>query len=111
MGDTVTSFQPPQPFVEPTGRRVRVRLGDEIVAESDRAQLLVQYGPGGLPTYYLPEMDVVGGALVDERADGGQGTWTVQGGGKGAERAAGAHPDPSGAPAALAEPVRISWRD
>jgi uncharacterized protein (DUF427 family) len=42
-------------------RRIRVRLGDEIVAQSDRAQLLVQYGPGGLPTYYLPEADVVDG--------------------------------------------------
>lgn len=106
----MTSFQPPQPFVEPTGRRVRVRLGDEIVAESDRAQLLVQYGPGGLPTYYLPEMDVVGGALVDEKADGGQRTWTVQVGGKRAERAAWTHPDPSGALAALADHVTFSWR-
>ena len=44
----------PQPFVEPTPRRVRVRLASRIVADSKRAQLLVQYGPGGLPTYNLP---------------------------------------------------------
>jgi uncharacterized protein (DUF427 family) len=106
----MTSFQPPPPFVEPTGRRVRVRLGDEIVAESDRAQLLVQYGPSGLPTYYLPEMDVVDGALIDESADGGNRTWTVQMGGKRAERAAWTHPDPSGALTALADHVTFSWR-
>ena len=70
----MVSFQPPPPFVEPTGRRIRVRLGDEIVAQSDRAQLLVQYGPGGLPTYYLPETDVADGALIDEEAAGGQRT-------------------------------------
>ncbi len=106
----MTGFQSRTPFVEPTGRRIRVRLGDEIVAQSDRAQLLVQYGPGGLPTYYLPEMDVVDGALADEEAEGGQRTWTVQVGGKRAERAAWSHPDPSGALAALADHVTFSWR-
>ena len=106
----MTSFEPPPPFAEPTGRRIRVRLGDEIVAQSDRAQLLVQYGPGGLPTYYLPATDVVSGALVDEQAAGGQRTWTVQVGGKRAERAAWTHPDPSGALAALADHVTFSWR-
>ena len=106
----MTGFQSRTPFAEPTGRWIRVRLGDEIVAQSDRAQLLVQYGPGGLPTYYLPEMDVVDGALADEEAEGGQRTWTVQVGGKRAERAAWSHPDPSGALAALADHVTFSWR-
>jgi uncharacterized protein (DUF427 family) len=87
-----------------------VRLGDEIVAQSDRAQLLVQYGPGGLPTYYLPQTDVADAALVEEEAVGGQRTWTVQVGGKRAERAAWTHPDPSGALAALADHLTFSWR-
>ena len=56
----------PEPLVEPTQRRIRVRLGNELVAESTRAQLLLQYGPGSLPTYYLPQEDVVPGALSDE---------------------------------------------
>jgi uncharacterized protein (DUF427 family) len=106
----VTSFQPPPPFVEPTGRRIRPRLGDEIVAQSDRAQLLVQYGADGLPTYYLPEMDVIDGALVDEKTNGGQRTWTVLVGGKRAECAAWSHSNPSGALAALADHVTFSWR-
>jgi len=109
-GGPVMSFKPPQPFAEPTGRRIRVRLGDEIVAQSDRAQLFVQYGPGGLPTYYLPAADVLDGALVDEQAAGGQRTWTVQVSGKRAERAAWTHPDPSGALAGLAGHVTFSWR-
>ena len=87
-----------------------MRLGDAIVAQSDRAQLLVQYGPGGLPTYYLPETDVIDGALVDEEAVDGQRTWTVQVGGKRAERAAWTHADPGGALAALADHVTFSWR-
>ena len=44
--------------VEPTPRRIRVRLGDRLVADSTRALLLIQYGPGGLPTYFLPRDDV-----------------------------------------------------
>jgi uncharacterized protein (DUF427 family) len=52
---------------------VRVRLGDLLVADSTRALLLVQYGPGVLPTYYLPLEDVRPGALVDER----DGRWSV----------------------------------
>ena len=55
----------PAPFLEPTSRRIRVRLGDELVADSSRAQLLVQYPPAGLPTYYLPEEDVIAGGLVE----------------------------------------------
>lgn len=47
-----------EPWAEPSPRRVRVRAGDVLLAESDRAQILVRYGPDGLPTYCLPEEDV-----------------------------------------------------
>jgi uncharacterized protein (DUF427 family) len=75
-------WEPPSPYVEPSPRRVRVRLGDAVVADSARAQLLVQYGPGRLPTYYLPIEDVRPGVLVDETED----SWSVVAGGR---RAAG----------------------
>lgn len=39
------------PVVVPTPRWIRVKLGDTIVADSKRALLLRQYGPGRLPTY------------------------------------------------------------
>jgi uncharacterized protein (DUF427 family) len=96
------SLQFSQPFVEPTPRRVRVRRGDALVADSTRAQLLVQYGDAGLPTYYLPMSGVRPDALVDEAQDGGRRTWTVSVGGRQAVRvkdtfvpdAAWSYPDP-----------------
>lgn len=54
----MASFRPPEPIIEPTLRWIRVRAGDTWVADSRDAQLLIQYGPGGLPTYLLPEQDV-----------------------------------------------------
>jgi uncharacterized protein (DUF427 family) len=105
------AFPTPEHLVEPTPRRIRVRLGDEVVADSTRAQLLVQYGPGLLPTYYLPAADVRPGALVDEAAGPGkQRRWTVSAGGERAADAAWTHEDPTGALAALAEHVTFTWR-
>ena len=58
------------PLVEPTPRWIRVRIGDELVADSRRALLHVQYGRSALPrsflpTYYVPMDDVLPAALVD----------------------------------------------
>jgi uncharacterized protein (DUF427 family) len=104
-------MQPPRPFVEPTDRRIRVRLGGTIVADSTRAQLLVQYGPGGLPTYYVPLSDVRPDALADEtRGDGGGRRWTVVGGRDRAVGAAWEHQDPTGAMGALDGHVTFSWQ-
>ena len=98
-------------FVEPTPRRIRVRLGDTLVADSTRAQLLIQYGPGGLPTYYLPRQDVRPGVLVEETIGSeGQRTWAVVAGKKRADAAAWTHENPTGALAALADHVSFSWR-
>jgi uncharacterized protein (DUF427 family) len=49
---------------EPSPRWIRVRAGDTTVADSRRAQLLVWYGPGMLPTYCLPVEDVRADLLV-----------------------------------------------
>jgi uncharacterized protein (DUF427 family) len=101
----------PDPYVEPTERRIRVRLGDQVIADSTRAQLLVRYGREGLPTYYLPRQDVRPGVLVDQTvAADGQSTWAVTAGNKRAQTAAWTHPDPSGPMAALADHVTFSWR-
>lgn len=104
-------MQIPASFVEPTPRRIRVRLGDELVADSARAQLLVRYGPGGLPTYYLPLDDVEPDALVDEETKpDGQRTWSVRAGSKRVTDAAWTHEDPTGSMAALDGHVTFSWR-
>jgi uncharacterized protein (DUF427 family) len=60
------AFQFPQPSVEPSPRRVRVRLGGTVVADSSRTLLLRQYGPEGFPTYYFPREDVRPGALAED---------------------------------------------
>lgn len=74
----MTELEPER--VEPTSRRIRVRLGDRLVADSRRALLLIQYGPGGLPTYFVPRDDVLADALADEApGPGGQSTWDVRG--------------------------------
>ena len=108
---TMAAFKPPAPFVEPSPRRIRVRLGDELVADTTRAQLLVRYGAGGLPTYFLPEDDVRPDVLVDEATGGkGQRTWSVSAGHKRAAGAAWTYEDPTGEMAALAGHVTFSWR-
>ncbi|MEV7649656.1 DUF427 domain-containing protein [Arthrobacter sp. NPDC089319] len=100
-----------KPFAEPTGRRIRVRLGGGLVADSSRARLLVQYGRGGLPTYYLPREDVAAGALANPRAgSAGQQVWDVAVGSKRAEAGAWEHANPTGDLAELAGHVTFSWR-
>ncbi len=100
----------PEPFVEPTRRRVRVRLGGTVVADSHRAQLLVQYPPGGLPTYFVPLDDVRPDALIDEStAHDGQRRWTVAAGRASAQDAAWTHSDPTRFPA-LDGHVTFSWQ-
>ncbi|WP_051476683.1 DUF427 domain-containing protein [Arthrobacter sp. Br18] len=101
----------PEPSVEPTPRRIRLRLGDAVIAESSRAQLLIQYGPKGLPTYYIPLDDVRPGVLVDESAGKeGQRTWSVMGGRSRVEAAAWTHANPTGALESLAGLVTFSWQ-
>lgn len=104
-------MQLPSPIVEPTLRRIRVRLAGVVVADTQRAQLLVQYGPGGLPTYYVPLGDVRPGALVDEsKDDDGRRRWNVVSGKARAEGAAWTAPAGAGDFPALEGHVTFSWR-
>jgi uncharacterized protein (DUF427 family) len=99
----------PPPFVEPTERRIRVRLGGSVVADTQRALLHAQYGPAGLPTYYVPLEDVSPDVLVDEIAQpDGSTRWSVRAGRSRAEGAAWTHP-PGSFPE-LAGHVTFSWR-
>ena len=100
----------PPPLVEGSPRRICVRLGTRVIADSQRAQLLVQYGPSGLPTYYLPLGDVDRDTLVEEPPDpDGRRRWTVTDGRTRADRAAWTHPDPAGVMATLDGHVTFSW--
>src|SRR4051794_11005155 len=95
-------FEFPAPLVEPTPRRIRVRLRGDVVADSSRALLLVQYGPRDLPTYYLSRDDVRRDALVEETTGpDGRRRWAVRSPGGRVEAAAWTHPDPTGPMSAL----------
>lgn len=111
----LTGGRPWWPAAEPTPRWVRVRLGDELVADSRRALLHLQYGPGTLPrsflpTYYLPMDDVVPGVLVDPVEQDGLTSWAVEAGGRRAEDAAWMHRDPADPLHALAGMVTFTWQ-
>jgi uncharacterized protein (DUF427 family) len=98
--------------VVPTPRRIRVRLGARVVADSTGALLLIRYGPGGLPTYFLPRDDVAADALgAEQRGDDGRSTWDVCAGSMRASAAAWtvSHPDLDAHPE-LAGHVTFSWR-
>ena len=104
------------PLVEPTPRWIRVRIGDELVADSRRALLHVQYGRGALPrsflpTYYVPVDDVMPAALVDPvEAETGLTVWAVAAAGLRADDAAWMHHRPPQPLGALAGLVTFSWR-
>jgi len=73
-GENDGFFKAPLPFVEPSPRRVRVKFGGTIIADSKRPLLLSQYGPGQLPgylpTYYFPQEDVRMDALASSVPNG-----------------------------------------
>jgi uncharacterized protein (DUF427 family) len=101
----------PQSFAEATARRIRVRLADEVVADTQRALLLVQYGHGALPTYYIPASDARPGVLVDEtRAPDGRRRWSVVCKRARADAAAWTHENPTGDLAPLEGHVTFSWQ-
>jgi uncharacterized protein (DUF427 family) len=104
------------PLVEPTPRWIRVRLDGEPVADSRRALLHVQYGPGDLPlsflpTYYVPSDDVQPGVLTDREEDSsGLTSWTVEAADRRVERGAWMHTSPPPPLEALAGLITFSWR-
>ena len=103
-------MQAPPTSVESTQRRIRVRLRGTVVADTTRALLLVEYGPGRLPTYYVPLADVRPDALVDDKpALDGRRRWAVTDGRARADVAAWEHPDPTGDLAGLAGHITFSW--
>lgn len=97
------------PLVEPTERWIRVRLGNQLVADSRRALLHISYGPTSLPTYFLPLDDVDRDALVDPH-EGPDGTtrWSVRVGDRLAEDSAYGYLDAPAVPE-LAGHVSFSW--
>jgi uncharacterized protein (DUF427 family) len=120
MGEVLAALagmRPWWPLVEPTPRWIRVRLGDELVADSRNALLHVTYGPGPLPrsflpTYYVPSDDLRPGVLTDRHEDNtGLTTWTVEAGGRRVEGGAWMHLAPPPPLEPLAGLITFSWQD
>ena len=87
-GQPAFTIRMPEPYTEPTPRWIRVRAGDEWVADSRRALLVCRYGPGTLPTYAFPDEDVADPALA-HRLEGlppqlaaAEGMWSFDWGGE-----------------------------
>lgn len=101
-------------FAEPLRRRMRVRLGDEWIADSEDVVLL--HEPGHYPLAYFPIGDVKADALrrtdrTTRHPELGTTAWfTVTAGDRGVERAAWQHvevPDHAGE---LRDRVAFAWR-
>lgn len=100
------------PVVEPSPRWVRVKFGGLFIADSKQTLLLRQYGPGRLPTYYFPQVDIRMDRL--ERTTSGLPTgettsWTVKVGDQVAENAAWMYVDPPPELADLKGYVTFAW--
>ena len=90
---------PRPPRIEPESRRVRVELGDEILADSIRALRVLE--TASPPTVYIPRADVRKESLSEAQGGHTLCEWKgraeymhVEAGGTRAERAAWHYPDP-----------------
>jgi uncharacterized protein (DUF427 family) len=101
-------------FAEPLRRRMRVRFGEEWIADSEDVVLL--HEPGRYPVAYFPRADVKAGVLGEtERTtrhrDLGETAWfDVTAGGRTAERAAWQHVALPGYAGDLSDRVAFAWR-
>jgi uncharacterized protein (DUF427 family) len=110
-GERVRDYPRP-PRLEPAGRRVRIVLEGETIADTREAlRMLETFHP---PTYYLPEAAFRTGVLVPGSARGswcewkGRARyWTVAAGGRSAADAAWGYPDPAPAYADLRGHVAV----
>ena len=100
---------PRPPRVEPTARRLRIVFGGVVIAETSRAQRVLETSHP--PVYYLPPEDILPSALVATARGshcefkGGARYFTVSAGGKRAEDAAWSYPEPDPAFAAIRDHV------
>jgi uncharacterized protein (DUF427 family) len=101
-------------YAEPLRRRMRVRLGDAWIAESEQVVLLFE--PARYPVAYFPVSDVAPGVLeqlnhTTQHQDLGATAWfAVHGGGKSAPRGAWQHTALPAHAEALHGRVAFAWR-
>ena len=106
---------PRPPRIEPEGRRVRVELGGETIADTTRALRVLE--TASPPTVYIPREDVREELLADAPGHhthcewkGGASYLHAEAGGARAEHAAWFYPEPRPDYAELAGPRRLRRR-
>ncbi len=103
----------PRVFLETTAKRIRVLVGDEVVADSRHARLLLQRGQ--VPAYYLPRGDVnmqllrEAGEAEEVPLLGPATHYDLEVGGRRIERAARIHGRPPEHLQELADLVAFRW--
>ena len=111
-GSNRPTFPRFEPVAEPTARWVRVKFGGQTIADSKQALLLLQYGPGRLPTYYFPQadvkMDLLESGATQNHTEGFE-YRTVKAGDNIAEKAAWIYRQPPASLAALKDYVSFDW--
>lgn len=101
-------------YVEPLRRRMRVRFGENWIADSENALLLFE--PGRYPVAYFPQSDISPDALqrtehTTQHQDLGPTSWyTVRGGAQSAPRGAWQHIDLPAYASELQGRVAFAWR-
>jgi uncharacterized protein (DUF427 family) len=117
---SVGHFLSPQPlperllFVEPLRRRMRVRFGDDWIADTEDVVLL--HEPGRYPVAYFPRADIRGGVLeaedrVTQHGELGDMRWyTVAAGEQRSAHAAWQHTGLPPYATDLADRVAFAWR-
>lgn len=104
------AFEPfTQPTAEPSARWVRVKVGDTLLADSKEPMLLIQYGPGALPTYFFPAESVNMALLTNPKAKANKQYWVVETDGQQIPKAAWAYITPPDGLADLNEHITFTW--
>jgi len=103
---------PITPSVEKTERWVRIEFEGEMLADSKRALLLIQYGRAKLPTYFFPRVDVRIDLLTaseDTEEERGTVFWHLQVGDRISRNAAYSHLNPEPDLEALTDYISFKW--
>ncbi len=110
-GSKKFKFVEPRAIVEPTKKWIRVKLAGETVGDSKRALLLIEYGPGKLPTYCFPVEDVRMDLLDEQKSREGADRmfYTVKAGGKVVEDGAWIYEKPEEGLEAIRGYVIFDW--
>jgi uncharacterized protein (DUF427 family) len=95
--------------VEPSFRRVRVKLGEETIAESKSPLLLIQFGPGILPTYFFTHEEAAMDRLTSPVDRNGRRYWALEMNGQRIEDAAWTYINPPEQFADLKDRVTFNW--